>query len=787
MPRLSDEDKARRKAARELRNRDKRIAAASRKGYARAKKLAEVQNKIRRNLEEAEGPKLSLPAVVLRDGTVFSVPLSEAVKAISPYFDAMCLDVETSGYWIGHKHYELRTIQLGGKNAAVVLDALDPAQLQFASRVLKASSKLHAHSASADIIPCVHAGLIPWDEAWSKMTDSVLLAKLSDPKMSGSDANGLKDLAHDMLGKAALAPSAEKAKNALFRAMGCLVNTEVTTPVEKNGWYRVNRFSETMIRYAGSDVLDLGAVVEKLDPLLPVSREVLDRERAVQAICARVAYDGFKLDSAHIKAKIREFEAERDRMLEQVQILSSGSITNPSSPDAGEKMLAMDPELGSVLELSEKTGRPSAAKASLEKIKEGSTANPLTFPLAKSILNYRHDVTTLGLLLRPLENLCDYGDARMRPIVFTINADTGRMSCVRPNGQQFSRQGGIRASVVADAGYVRVNADFSGCEIRVAAALSGDRALLEAETSSKCWRCVSDPCQCEGMKPAAGLHWMAAIAAFSKAAVKEHRYWCKRIIFSKLFGGSAAAGARQVGIPVQESKKIHDAFETLAPVYAAWDKWLRKCFDRKMRVFRDPSTGISYARPIEGTAGNPEYIEMFNPALVESDMEAWDGESPFLMGRRYGADGLGDPAVWSHLEPPVERRWNPSAKNKDGSVGRMEVVGRGIYTTFNGRDIYVTAAHAFGNYAIQGTARELLAEALVAFDKVQREHPEWGVTAILPVHDELLMFCREEYFDIVTRHLHEAMATRVLSTSDWEVFVDADPELEPASFWEDSS
>ena len=35
----------------------------------------------------------------------------------------MCLDCETSGYPLGHKLYELRTIQLGGEEAAVVYNA----------------------------------------------------------------------------------------------------------------------------------------------------------------------------------------------------------------------------------------------------------------------------------------------------------------------------------------------------------------------------------------------------------------------------------------------------------------------------------------------------------------------------------------------------------------------------------------------------------------------------------------------------------------------------------------
>jgi DNA polymerase I-like protein with 3'-5' exonuclease and polymerase domains len=51
------------------------------------------------------------------------------------------------------------------------------------------------------------------------------------------------------------------------------------------------------------------------------------------------------------------------------------------------------------------------------------------------------------------------------------------MSCVRPNLQQVPREGGIRACITADPGTLLVSADFAGVELRVAAALSGDRNL----------------------------------------------------------------------------------------------------------------------------------------------------------------------------------------------------------------------------------------------------------------------------------------------------------------------
>lgn len=665
---------------------------------ARAKEQAHLDK-----IADAEGSRVELPAVVLRDQRVIHVDPSAVVPLLTPYLGDMCLDVEHAGYDVGHRLYELRTIQLGGYALAVVLDAADPLQAALASWALRTASKLRSFSSTADNIPCVLAALTGWDEIWDKTWDGVLTAKLTDPKMSGSDANALKELARDLLGDDAVAPGAEKAKNALFRAMGCLTKTQSTTPVAKNGWYQVSKNAEVMIRYAGSDVLDLAAITRKLDPLLPVSADVLNRERMFEKACAVVTWKGFALDEAHIDLKIAEHEKHQSQARLMVELMSGGLITNPSSSDTGAKLLQIDPALEGLLEVSEKTGEPSAAKASLARIKKGDKH----YPLAKTILDYRHDVTTLGLLLRPLKIRCAEGDSRMRPTVLTINASTGRTSCVRENGQQFSRQGGIRKCVCADEGFLGISADFQGCEIKVAAGLSGDAQLLEAEVIPRCYACGFNPCECG--KEHTGLHWMAAHEAFGRDAEYEHRYWCKRGIFCKLFGGGPETAARQVYCDVEPMRRVFAAFEAIAPVYTAWDAWLRQCYYDGMMVWRDFGEGVNYSSPIEG------------------------------------------------------RR-------------------RMIYRAYSGRNIYVSnGAHAAGNGAIQGTARELLVDGVLEWAKTR-----WGHYPLLPVHDEVLTWVPADEAAEAVQALKACMETSVLSAPGFPVNIGADPD-EPFAYWPDSS
>ena len=88
----------------------------------------------------------------------------------------------------------LRTVQLGGEHLAAVLDPADPEQAAVIRDLLARAVKLHAHSAIADLVPLAAAGLGDIGALWAKMEDSVLIVKLGDPSLAGSDENELKKL-----------------------------------------------------------------------------------------------------------------------------------------------------------------------------------------------------------------------------------------------------------------------------------------------------------------------------------------------------------------------------------------------------------------------------------------------------------------------------------------------------------------------------------------------------------------------------------------------------------------
>lgn len=486
-----------------------------------------------------------LPALMSRsDLTPRPVSLLDATQALIDVIKrrgALTADVETTGYPIGHQHYQLRTVQLGDEDVAVVFDAAMYHRLL--RELLMRAPKLHAHSATADLAPLAHAGLIDYDDAWGRMYDTVIPAKLADPASTGSDP-GLKQLAGSVLGDHAVTPAAEAARGHLFSVAGWLTDTTGTTPPARSGWTQVNPTWPTMIRYAASDVLDTAALAAQLPPVPPA---VLARERAVQHLTARITLVGLPLDASRIKTLLGEHTAARSQAASRVQ---AHGVDNPGSDQqVGDALKAT----GAALPLTE-TGRPSVAVGALAPLRDtpGTAGDLVT-----AVLDYRHHDTVITTFLEPYEALITRGDGRVRPTVYTLGTDTGRMSCVRPNLQQLPRAGGVRACITADQGSVLISADFSGVELRVAAGLSGDANLA-------------------GMiRDGVDIHWAIARQVFGTDATKADRYAVKRGVFGRLYGGGVPTLAKQVGCTDAVAQEMVTTLDAMTPTLAAWSAKLR--------------------------------------------------------------------------------------------------------------------------------------------------------------------------------------------------------------------
>jgi P4 family phage/plasmid primase-like protien len=626
--------------------------------YTKAAQKAAEKEAARR---AAAGESVPLPVSVDRAGVIAPLdPVGAATEIVAAgaRSGALTVDVETSGYPVGHPDYALRTVQLGDEQAAVVLDPADSEQAAVIRQALEAWPRLHAHSATADLVPLVHAGLVGEAWAWQRMHDTVIPAKLADPQSTSSDP-GLKQLAEAVLNGSATAPTADKARAALFKVNGWLTDTKPTTPLERSGWAQVDSTCATMIRYAASDVLDTAALAVRL-PQPPA--EVVERERAVQRITARVAYRGVRVDRDQVARLEAEHTPAMQAAAERVRALG---VENPGSDRQLADRLT---ELGVTLPRTAPSTRHPEGQASVAAgVLEGLRDAPeRAVELISAVLDYRHHETVLTTFLEPYRVLCEAGDGRARPTVYTLGTDTGRMSCVRPNLQQLPRQGGVRACITADPGHVLVSADFSGVEIRVMAALSQDPNLVKI------------------LAEGADLHAMVAEQAFGPEFTKADRYTAKRGVFGWAYGGGVPALARQVGVPESTMAAIVDSLQLVAPQYVAWA-------DEVKRQVRAGAT----------------------------QMPTYAGRTIHL------------PREYPHKAP---------------------------------------------NYCIQGTARELLVDALLDWDQTR-----WGGGVVLPVHDEIVAVVPEQDAEEATTALVGCMSRELYGIS---IVAEAS---QPAFAWRDSA
>lgn len=558
---LTEEEKTARAAAREQ---DRQARAAARKEESARQREEGRQRKI----AELGGPLVPLPAIVARDMTIMPCSPEQARAFLGPWLGRLAVDVETTGYPIGHENYGLRLVQLGGEGGAVVFDPASEASAAVIRESLAAARELHAHNAGADLIPLEHAGLCGRD-AWDRMTDTVILAKLTDPKLTDSDEAGLKPLARNMMGDDyALSWRCNLARAELFTAGGWLAETEVTTPLDRSGWAQVP-FCEAFVRYAASDVMDCAAVARLLAPSLPAW--LIERERKFAKAWVPVGLHGTPLDAPHVTSLIEVHARDQEAARLRVEQATGGAVRNPKSAVEVPGYLASH---GYALPLSLKTGKPGAAKGALEPFAAlGDT-------LCADILEYRRHDTALGLLLRPWNEMCEHGDGRIRTSIMSIEARTGRTSSRNHNMQQVSRQGGMRACTTtevtqqmvdwglapASALTCGISADFASVEVRVGAALSGDEHMQYLIAMGDLH---------PDRKKEFDLHWRTAITCYGELATKENRYNSKRINFAKMFGSGKASAAEQVGLPLHEVTLAFDAFSAVAPQYEDWDAQMR--------------------------------------------------------------------------------------------------------------------------------------------------------------------------------------------------------------------
>ena len=265
---------------------------------------------------------------------------------------------------------------------------------------------------------------------------------------------------------------------------------------------------------------------------------------------------GVKISREYFAKLLAEYREQVAELEQQVYELS-GIEFNVNSPIQLSQVLfekMMLPTKG-----IKKTARGySTGVKELEKLKSAH-------PIIPKIMEYREAAKLLSTYIAPLPELADKDDRIHTTFTQNVTA-TGRLSSVNPNLQNIpvrSEEGRrIRTGFVAEKGKKLVSADYSQFELRLAAVLSGDIAL------------ISD------FNAGIDIHTKTAADVFNvpmEEVTKAQRRAAKTINFGVMYGMSARGLAEATGMYFGQAKKfIEDYFTVRRPIREYLDRILKQ-------------------------------------------------------------------------------------------------------------------------------------------------------------------------------------------------------------------
>ncbi len=289
----------------------------------------------------------------------------------------------------------------------------------------------------------------------------------------------------------------------------------------------------------------------------PKLKEVLEKfDLPLIPILYQMENEGMLIDREYFAGLRAEFESEV-AMLEQVVWKMAGREFNVNSPVQLAEVLFVD--LALPTKGIKKTARGySTGVKELDKL-EGM------HPIIAAIKDYREAAKLLSTYIAPLPELADKNGRIHTTFNQNVTA-TGRLSSVSPNLQNIPVRTEvgkrIRQGFVAGEGKALVSADYSQFELRLAAALAGDKPLID------------------DFNAGVDIHTKTAAEAFGvpfDEVSKEQRRAAKVINFGILYGMSIRGLAQAAGMQFYEAKQfIENYFELRRPIKLYLERVLKQ-------------------------------------------------------------------------------------------------------------------------------------------------------------------------------------------------------------------
>lgn len=443
---------------------------------------------------------------------------------IRAHLNCLAVDTETTGLDIYSDTFECRLVQFGTQDEAWVV----PVELgdEFVNDVRIAIGALRTvvlQNASYDLQVLDQCFGIEMEGLWPRVLDTQILAKLVDPRPY--EAGGFGHSLEELIAKFISEEQADKVK----KLMAKLAAEHKTTKAKI--WATIDLFHREYLLYAGMDTIFTARVCKSLTPLVPdVSRELVPYEHKISEICSYIDRQGFLLDVEYAQELSDKWLADQ-QVWEAIAFTEYGVEKVNSTEDLAEGL----EEMGVKITGRTETGKRQVNAALLDKLVEDGNELAAIAQEAKKLGKWRKTWVQKFLDTRDFEDRC-------HTFVNPLQARTSRMSITGIPAQTLpSSDWIVRRCFLAEEGDVMASIDYQTQELRVLAALSGDKAMIEA------------------FENGADLHQMTADAAGVPRKVG------KTANFQKVYGGGAGALADAVGISVQVAKRVHEAFSKTYP------------------------------------------------------------------------------------------------------------------------------------------------------------------------------------------------------------------------------
>ena len=342
----------------------------------------------------------------------------------------------------------------------------------------------------------------------------------------------------------------------------------------------------------------------------PLPNALAEVEEPLVKILIDMEREGVRIDVDALKAYGRELDREILSLTQKILSYAEPGF-NPDSPkQLGELLFG---KLGLAGGKKTASGNFSTDEKTLSKLAGDHPIIPL-------VLEYRACTKLKSTYVDKLPTLIDE-NGRVHTTYAQAFTETGRLSSSDPNLQNIpirTERGKLirKAFVARDANHVLVSADYSQIELRLMAAMSGDKAMLDAFRRG------------EDIHRDTASRVYDVMPAF---VTPEQRAKCKMVNFGIIYGISAFGLSQRLKVPRKEAADLIDAYFRLYPtiksymessVAKAREKGYAETILGRRRTLRDINSRNATARqsaerdamntPIQGSAADLIKVAMVN-------------------------------------------------------------------------------------------------------------------------------------------------------------------------------